>query len=379
MSLPAQLQTGLSKLTPEEQTRFAAEIEGLRASTVSKLGSQDARYIRNVVRAIRWCALGGRSLLMVGAFLPTPWWMGVWALGAVLLACSKILDNMELGHNVIHGQFNWMNEPRFNGKLFEWDIVGTAKNWRWTHNYKHHTYTNVHGADDDIGYGVLRLFPEQRWSIFQLGQPLYALIFALFFQWGVAIQALKIDRLFKGRTTFAKIWTKFQPVGKKMSRQLLKDYVLFPLLAGPGFLFVFTGNLLANGIRNVWTYVVIFCGHFTANAETFNKSVLKNESRAQWYERQIRGSSNLSGGFLLNVMTGNLSHQIEHHLYPDVPANRYAEMAPIVKDICLRYGIPYNTGSMRKQFSQVIWRFLRHSLPSRPAPMAPQLSLQRLK
>jgi len=126
-------------------------------------------------------------------------------------------------------------------------------------------------------------------------------------------------------------------------------------------------------IRNIWTYTVIFCGHFTTDVETFPKSVLKSESRAHWYLRQIRGSSNLSGGFLLNVMTGNLSHQIEHHLFPDVPANRYVDMAPVVREICARYGQHYNTGSMVKQFSQVLWRIVRHSFPSTPTKLQPSM------
>ena len=105
--------------------------------------------------------------------------------------------------------------------------------------------------------------------------------------------------------------------------------------------------------------------------QTFPKAVLKDESRPQWYVRQILGSSNLSGSKALHILTGNLSHQIEHHLFPDVPANRYAEMAPVVRDICRRYGIHYNTGSMAGQFGQVIWRILRHSFPSSPSTAMP--------
>ncbi|KAG9584408.1 hypothetical protein KCV01_g14216, partial [Aureobasidium melanogenum] len=152
----------------------------------------------------------------------------------------------------------------------------------------------------------------------------------------------------------------------KVGKQVLKDYIVFPLLAGPFFLPVLLGNLVANGLRNIWTYTVIFCGHFTANAEIFPKEVVQNESRGHWYMRQLRGSSNLTGGKVMNVLTGNLSHQIEHHFYPDLPANRYAEIAVDVKRICERYGQHYNTGSMPRQFGQVIWRILRHALPSRP-------------
>jgi fatty acid desaturase len=358
-----------------ELAQFGAEIEALRARTVANLGERDARYIHQVVKAVRCFEVAGRSLLMLGAFLPQPGLMACWLLGVLALASSKILDNMELGHNVMHGQFDWMGDPHLQGKTFEWDIVGTSDSWRKTHNFRHHTYTNVHGMDDDLGYGVLRLFPEQPWSPGRLGQPLYALIFALLFQWGVAIQDLRIGRFFLGRITGKQLAEQFKPVGRKMRHQLVKDYLVWPLLAGPGFLTVASGNLVANGLRNLWTYMIIFCGHFTTEVHTFPKSVLKTETRAQWYVRQILGSSNLAGGKLLNIMSGNLSHQIEHHLFPDVPANRYAEMAPHVRALCQRHGIPYNTGSLGQQFGQVLWRILRHSFPSRPRKVGAALQL----
>ncbi len=361
-------------LPPEDLARFGAELDALRARTVADLGERDARYIRKIQAAVRWTEVAGRGLLMLGAFLPQAWLIGCWIAGALILGASKILDNMELGHNVMHGQFDWMGDPQLQGKTFEWDIVGTSDSWRKTHNFKHHTYTNVHGMDDDLGYGVLRVFPEQPWSPGRLGQPLYALIFALLFQWGVAIQDLRVGRYFLGRVTGKQLGEQARPVLRKIRRQLIKDYLIWPLLAGPGFLTVFTGNLVANGLRNLWTYMIIFCGHFTTEVHTFPKSVVKNETRPQWYVRQILGSSNLAGSKLLDIMSGNLSHQIEHHLFPDVPANRYAEMGGEVKALCARYKVPYNTGSLARQFGQVLWRILRHSFPSRPskAPSALQ-------
>lgn len=353
-------------LSGDELERFGAEIDALRARTVADLGERDARYIRNIHKAVRYSEFLGRALLMVAWFLPEGWVFGTAAVGAVILGLSKILDNMELGHNVIHGQYDWMGDPHLNGKQFEWDIMGSSENWRKTHNFRHHTYTNIHGMDEDLGYGVLRLFPEQKWHPARLGQPLYALIFAILFEWGVAIQELRLGRWLTGKVTNKQMYQLSHPALLKMRSQLVKDYVIWPLLAGPGFLVVLAGNAVANVIRSLWTYTVIFCGHFTTDVQTFPKSVLKNDTRAQWYVRQIAGSSNLSGGFLLNVMTGNLSHQIEHHLFPDVPANRYAEMAVHVRDICQRYGQHYNTGSMVKQFGQVLWRILRHSFPSSP-------------
>jgi len=317
------------------------------------------------VAGVRWTGVAGRAPLFLGAFVHSVL-IPAWIAGVVLLALSKILENMELAHNVIHGQYDWMGDPQLQGSTYEWDIVGTADNWRKTHNFRHHTYTNVRGLDDDIGYGLLRIFPEQRWRPFYLTQPVVAVVFALLFEWGIAIQDLRLGRWFAGKITFRQLLAQARPVGRKMGKQMFKDYLLFPALAGPFFLPVLLGNVVANLIRNVWTYVIIFCGHFTADAETFPKECVRDESRGHWYLRQLRGSSNLTGGKLMNVMSGNLSHQIEHHFFPDIPANRYAAIAVEVKAICARYGQHYNTGSLPKQFGQVMWRIVRHAFPSRP-------------
>ncbi|MGA7439768.1 MAG: acyl-CoA desaturase [Luteibacter sp.] len=352
-------------LSAAEQDAFGVELDAIRARVTADIGPSDARYIRRVVAGVRWTGVAGRALLFLGAFVHAVL-VPAWIIGTLLLGLSKILENMELGHNVIHGQYDWMNDPKLNGKTYEWDIAATSQAWRKTHNFQHHTYTNVRGMDDDIGYGLLRIFPEQRWRPFYLMQPIIAVVFALLFQWGVAIQDLRIGRWFAGKMKPGELRKAFRPVGRKMGKQLLKDYVVFPLLAGPFFLPVLLGNLVANGLRNVWTYVIIFCGHFTADAEVFPKEVLRNETRGHWYLRQLRGSSNISGGKVIDLLSGNLSHQIEHHFYPDLPANRYATIAVEVKEICTRYGQHYNTGSLPRQFGQVVWRILRHALPSRP-------------
>lgn len=361
-------------LSATELESFGAELDALRARTVATLGQRDADYIRGIVKAVRYSGFAGRALLFLGAILgstvlPAVLWPACIA-GTLLLALSKILENMELGHNVMHGQYDWMRDPHLDGKTYEWDIAGTGDNWRKTHNYKHHTWTNVRGMDDDIGYGLLRVFPEQRWKPFYLFQPIIAVVFAMLFEWGVAIQDLKLGRWLLGKMKTSQLRKAFRPVGRKMARQIVKDYVVFPLLAGPFFLPVLLGNAVANILRNVWTYTIIFCGHFTADVETFPKESVKGESRGQWYLRQLRGSSNIAGGRLLNLLSGNLSHQIEHHFFPDVPANRYAAMAVEVREICSRYGQHYNTGSLPKQCAQVTWRILRHAFPSRPAARA---------
>jgi fatty acid desaturase len=77
------------------------------------------------------------------------------------------------------------------------------------------------------------------------------------------------------------------------------------------------------------------------------------------------GSANISGSPLMHLATGNLSHQIEHHLFPDLPAHRYARIAPEVRAICEKHGLPYNTGSFVKQSLSVWKRIFKLSLPSK--------------
>ena len=188
---------------------------------------------------------------------------------------------------------------------------------------------------------------------------------AINFQWGVAVHDIKIGRFVKGKMKLAEFRERMQPFLKKAGLQLFKDYVLFPALAFWQWPRVLLGNLIANLIRNVWTNAIIFCGHFTEDVQTYTRKEVENETRGQWYLRQIQGSSNLEGSRWFHLLTGHLSHQIEHHLFPDLPAPRYADIAPRVKDICQRYGVNYNTGGFWKQYAGVLVRIVKHAWPTR--------------
>ncbi|MES2720589.1 MAG: acyl-CoA desaturase [Pseudomonadota bacterium] len=347
-------------LTAAEIEAFGAEVDAIKKRHLADVGEVDATYIRKVEKAVRYTEIAGRGLLMAGIFPPA------FIAGTALLGVSKILDNMELGHNVMHGQYDFMQDPRFSGQTFEWDTWCTADNWRYSHNFMHHTYTNVLGKDHDIGYGVLRIFPEQKWEPRFLANPVLAVLLAVFFENLLALQTLELEKLISGEKSWKEIREQAKPTVKKGFRQVVKDYVFFPLLAGPFFLPVLAGNFLANIIRNLWTFTIIFCGHFTEDSEVFALETLDNETRGQWYLRQMRGSANLTGGKLFHIMSGNLSHQIEHHLFPEVPAHRYAEMSLEMQEIAQRYGQNYNKASLFKQFGTVVGRILRHSLPSKP-------------
>lgn len=345
-------------LNPAEQADFAARLDDLRARVLADLGQSDADHIRDVIRIAYASAAAGRALLHFGVGPLS------FVLGVASLASAKILENMEIGHNVMHGQYNWTSDPALHGNTYEWDNVCAGSNWRHFHNYEHHTFTNVLGMDRDIGYETLRVAPEQAWEPHHLVQPLSASFLALFFQWGVALHDLRPEEYLRGARPWSEFREHARPFLKKAGWQLFKDYVFFPAIALANAPRVLIGNLLANGIRNVWTFAIIFCGHFPDGVRIYSQQEAAGESRGGWYLRQLAGSANLEGNRLFHVMTGHLSHQIEHHMFPDIPAARYPQMAVEVRALCEEYGQPYNTGSFFKQFGSVIRRILRYSLPN---------------
>ncbi len=343
-------------LTPDQLEAFGAELDAIRQRIVDDLGEVDATYIRNVVRAQRALEVAGRALF----YLPP-----AWPLAVASLSVAKILDNMEIGHNVMHGQYDWMGDPGLSSRMYEWDNVCPSEQWKYSHNYIHHTYTNILGKDRDIGYGVLRMDEDQTWRPYYLGNPVYATLLMLFFEWGVLMHDLEVDRIVAGERTWADTKHLHRGMIRKVRNQTLKDYVLFPLLTGPLFVPTLVGNAAANLVRNVWAFNIIFCGHFPAGVATFTEEETEDESRGHWYYRQLLGSANITGGRLFHVMTGNLSHQIEHHLFPDLPARRYPEIAEQVREICERYGLDYNTGPLGRQLGSVARKIVRLAVPDR--------------
>jgi fatty acid desaturase len=121
-------------------------------------------------------------------------------LGTLALAAAKSIENMELGHNIGHGQWDWMNDPEIHSTTWEWDMAGLSSQWRYSHSYRHHMFTNVVGVDDDVGYGILRVTRYE-----QCGSP-------------------------------------------------VKNYLLFPALAGRRWRRVLYANAVANPIASLWAY-----------------------------------------------------------------------------------------------------------------------------
>ena len=367
-------------LTEADIESLGVELDAIRQDFEDARGERDSRYIHRTIAAQRVLEAAGRVVLAASS-RRSAWWAGT-----VTLGVAKIVENMEIGHNVMHGQWDWMNDPEIHSSTWEWDMSGASKHWRYTHNFMHHKYTNILGMDDDVGYGTLRVTRDQRWKPFNLGNLLFNTILALGFEWGVGLQHLELGKMSKGRDDRGATRVRIREFATKAGRQVVKDYVAYPALTSVSpaatYKSTLTANAMANVVRNVWSNAVIFCGHFPDGAEKFTKTDMVGESRGQWYLRQMLGSANFDAGPTLAFMSGNLCYQIEHHLYPDLPSNQLSEIAVRVRAVCDKYDLPYTTGSFLLQYGKT-WRTIaKLSLPNKylrdTADNAPETRSERM-
>ena len=342
-------------LSPADIEGFGAELDQVRRDIEESRGAKDAAYIRRTILFQRTLDAAAR-VLIAGSRSRAGWWTGTAA-----LAYAKCVENMELGHNISHGQWDWMNDPEIHSTTWEWDMVGPSSQWRYSHNYRHHVFSNVVGMDDDLGFGVMRVTRDQEWKPEHLFQPLRNILLAATFEWGIALHDYYSER--DRVDTDEKKSAEGRLLLNKIARQAGKDYLLLPALSGRRWRRTLGANAVANLVRNIWTNVVILCGHFPDGAEKFTQAVLENETRGEWYLRQMLGAANFTAGPVLAFSTGSLCYQIEHHLFPDLPSNRYPEIAVRLRELCDKYDLPYTSSSLAHQYLLTLRTIHKLALP----------------
>src|ERR1700749_2748457 len=200
------------------------ELDAIRLDIENSRGAKDRVYIQRPIAVQRCLDLAARVVIGAGRTRTG------WAFGTLALAAAKSIENMELGHNIGHGQWDWMNDPEIHSTTWEWDMAGLSSQWRYSHNYRHHVNTNVIGVDDDLGYGVLRVSPDQTWKTENLFQPLRSLLLAITFEWGIALHDLYSEHERTDNDEANSVHNR--GLLRKIGRQTGKDYVVFPALSG---------------------------------------------------------------------------------------------------------------------------------------------------
>ena len=343
--------------------------ENIKEKHQNDLGQKDVRYIKKIRRYSRIFEVIGRALIWC---LPGPFAL----LGVPFLFLHRNLEAIEIGHNVLHGQYDSFEDiPQFHSRKFRWKAPMDEAAWRQEHNGIHHVHTNVYEKDPDLNHGFLRTnskTPHNKWHYFQL--PIYLFFVYPGMLYNFNAQNLGTNDQFrerrfplgnKGYATFENTENLTDNDIKKRHnravwRVLVKEYALFPLLAlitGYGFFKVFLANLLADVLNNYWIALTIQATHLTEPLQP--EDALKNKGK--WYVSQLDSSVNFKGTRWQSILWGHLNYQVEHHLFPDIPAHRYPDMAIEVQQVCKQYNLPYKSNNNWWQairgYMSVLWRY----------------------
>lgn len=343
-------------LSSEKIESFGKEIDEIYQEARSKVGTEDLEHIKSMKNLSDFLELSGRSLIHLSKEPVT------WLSGVMLLGYHFLLEFTELGHNVLHGQYDDMQDNEVNSRTWKWDSTMDEEDWKFEHHVVHHPFTNIVGKDNDFGFLVYRVNDAQKWKPYHLFQvPMLLsmpLINSFYFPWYVATsRALAESREVLTLQTYL-------PSIKKISQHLYKNYLLFPMLPGAGYLKVASGNFLAKLFQNLYLEMILAISHLHKDAYIFDDT--ENETKGEFYLRQVLATINFDSPAPYNVVYGAINLHIEHHLFPDLPPNRLREVAPKVKAVCEKYGVPYRTGSFFSQFLGVIENASLRSLPLKP-------------
>lgn len=289
--------------------------------------------------------------------------------GVVSLGLHKSLELMEIGHMALHGAYERMpGLEQLEPGRFRWKAPIDEASWRAGHNHRHHGYTNIEGRDPDLDFAGLRLSSRVGYRSLHRLQPLSNILTWFAFATNINLHVTGMIDIYLSRgkplalpdRAPATLRAAKRAFWSKTLRYYGREYVLFPVLAGPLFWKPLLGNALSEVGRDLFSAAVVYCGH--VGAADYPRDA-RARGRGQWCVMQAEGSRNLELPTWLSILCGGLDKQIEHHLFPRLPPNRLRQIAPRVRAICEQHGVRYTSDSWPRTLREVLGELGRLSKP----------------
>ncbi|WP_437945481.1 fatty acid desaturase [Sorangium sp. So ce296] len=349
------------QLDPKERLRrFGEAIDAIRARVEAELGEEDVDYVRRVDAFSRAMEIAGRALIHVSLDPVT------FSLGVLALSVHKQIQALEIGHTVLHGTYDKIaGAEAFRAEGFSWDLPIDEESWRDNHQ-RHHSYTNIAGRDPDIHLGPVRLNEHTPYfALRHRGQLLFLLaVLAPSFWPLVNLQVTGVHDLYLGNGRGQRFdllpdasWESVKLAHVKMLRKYgpyyLKNYVFYPLLAGPMAGKVLLGNWLAETLRDLYSTATLLCSHVGDDVQRYEEGT-RAKSRGEWFAMQVESTHNFEVSLPISILCGGIDRQIEHHLFPRLPTNRLREIAPEVRAACEAHGVAYRSEPWGRRLKNVL-------------------------
>lgn len=334
-------------------TGLAEELQALYARAKARVGEDDLAHIRHVTAYGEAIDARRRELLRDG---------GPRAIrrATALEMMYRLMQFSELGHNIIHGSYDHLpGNGEYHSDRYDWDFNVDVEHWKTMHHVGHHPNTNIVGRDHDLGYSILRGSAGQDWYGHHAGQVAMVSALAALAPLAAPFFLSNIARKVEGHRFFSSytLRTPARIAGRDARRRFVDE----PFRSGWKTLPTLAANYLGGVTGYMSVLFLVFIEHHAGELELFTDPG-PDETADQYYERQIRATRNFLPSTSmddalarilaeevpfadrpdLRIFYGGLDTHVEHHLFPDLPPSMQRQIAPEVRAIAARYGLPYN-------------------------------------
>ncbi|MBL7859103.1 MAG: acyl-CoA desaturase [Cyclobacteriaceae bacterium] len=293
--------------------------------------------------------------LILGGVFSSIWVMYLlWAIMGLGMAGI----GLSIMHDANHGAYS--TKPWVNNLLgFSMNLVGgSAFNWKVQHNVLHHTYTNVHEADEDISpRGVLRMCPSSDWKFMHRFQHLYAwfLYGLMTFMWIVVKDYARITHYHKEglvKKQKADIRTEWAILIATKAFNLFYVVILPIILLPVAWWHILIGFFIMHYVAGFILAIIFQPAHVIDGTE-FPLPDDNGQLENSWAIHQLLTTTNFANNStFFSWYVGGLNFQVEHHLFPNVCHVHYKKISKIVKETAKEFGLPYKS---QPTFAHAVW------------------------
>jgi fatty acid desaturase len=356
-------------LSEQDVENFTQELMALRRAANERMNLDDFKHLKKIERWGKLCTAAGYSTAWI---MPNP-------VSAFLMSQGNVTRWTTIAHHVVHKGYDKIEgvPERYTStgfakglrRFLDWNDWILPQAWANEHNKLHH-YNLGEAADPDqvelnlewlrdsnlpmpVRYAIVGLFAISWKPVYYAPNTLKHLRSTKNNVLGEERQSAALSQL--------ELWNPLNPFARDLWLKCLLPYimvkfVLIPLLfipLGPtAVISVWINTLLAEIIANLHSFLVIVPNHVGDDILLFEESA---NTKSEFFLRQITGSANFkTGGDVNDFLHGWLNYQIEHHLWPDLPASQYQILQPQVKALCQKYGIPYVQESVWKRLKKTV-------------------------
>ncbi len=255
---------------------------------------------------------------------------------------------MNVMHDGNHGSFSkypWIN--KFMGSSI-YILAGNVFNWKVQHNILHHTYTNIHGHDEDLEAGrVLRFSKHSQWFPHHKFQHYYSVFLygLLTLNWALFADFQQMKRYTKRKLSYLNSKRpSLQWTGLYISKILyFSIWIILPiLLIDAPWWTVLIGFVVMHYTAGIILSLIFQLAHVVEDAE-MHEAHKSGPMKNTWAIHQLKTTVNFATkNKIMNWFTGGLNHQIEHHIFPHISHVHYTKIGAIVRKTAKEFNLPYN-------------------------------------